>query len=359
MQKKIGYKKFLKYFIFILIIFVMYHLEIWYFYTSKIFSRDDNLYIGDLGRISYQINSLHPRKLEHTLSKKLLNYNNTNNQKIDIITVGDSFSNAGSGGLNPYYQDYLGTLYNKNILNIIKLTDNKHRPFELIITLYNNGWLKEHKPEMIIIQSIERLVHSRFSKKFDFSSEYFNTKSITTEYKTNNLDTPKLSFISIANYKFISNMITFDIRNKKNKNIAKVTLNKNLFSPKNYQNKLLFYFDDVKNINNDVESIKLINYNFNKLSSLLKILDIKLVFMPSVDKYDLYSDFITNNHYPINNFFDTIRPLKKEYYFIDTKAILIPLLKQNIKDVFYADDTHWSYKASETITKCKVFRNNL
>ena len=71
--------------------------------------------------------------------------------------------------------------------------------------------------------------------------------------------------------------------------------------------------------------------------------------MPSVDKYNLYSKYIQNNQYQQSRFFEILRPLKKEYNFIDTKMILTRMLDNNITDVYYSDDTHWSYKASKEI----------
>lgn len=80
--------------------------------------------------------------------------------------------------------------------------------------------------------------------------------------------------------------------------------------------------------------------------------------MPAVDKFDLYYNSIQSKiNYPKNNFFDIIRPMQKEYYFVDTKAILTPLINEKVKDVFYADDTHWSYIASDEIAKNKIFQN--
>lgn len=38
-------------------------------------------------------------------------------------------------------------------------------------------------------------------------------------------------------------------------------------------------------------------------------------------------------------------------YLLDTKAILEKEVDRVVKDVFYSDDTRWSYKASEAITK--------
>lgn len=91
-------------------------------------------------------------------------------------------------------------------------------------------------------------------------------------------------------------------------------LNKDLFANKNFANKLLIYPDDIKNVvSYDDERIEKLNNNFNQLSILLAKLDIKLFFMPAVDKYDLYSNYIENNSYQRNYSFDKLRVLDKQY----------------------------------------------
>ena len=92
-----------------------------------------------------------------------------------------------------------------------------------------------------------------------------------------------------------------------------------------------------------------LNDNLNTLADRLNKKGIRLVFMPCVDKYTLYSDFIEHNPYPRSTFYEDFRPLTKRYLFIDTKAILMEELKKGEKDIFYADDTHWSWKASSKI----------
>lgn len=359
MTKKIKYIKFLKFFLTIILLYLFYHAFIWTLYTSEIFDRNDKLYIGDIGRMSYQVDSLYPRKLEYTLDKKHLNHLNYKNESIDILTIGDSFSNAEMGGFNPYYQDYLATKYNKNVLNILKITDGAHTPFELVLSLYHNGWLDEYKPKAIIIQSSERSVYNRFAKKFDFNYKKYDSDFQIKDAKTKDSYIPELLMINTANYKLPYYTLKYYFETTAYKNVAKVTLNKDLFTTKNYENKLLFHYDDIKFMQNNPEKIMLINDNFNRLAALLKTLNIKLFFMPAVDKYDLYSDYIIGNPYPKNHFFDIIRPLKKNYYFIDTKKILLPYLQQGIKDIYYSDDTHWSYKASEFITEDKIFSENI
>ena len=85
----------------------------------------------------------------------------------------------------------------------------------------------------------------------------------------------------------------------------------------------------------DLKKPNIINLN-NNLATILKRRNINLYFMLAFDKYNLYSKYIVNNKYGVSTF-------------IDTKAILEKEIDRGLKDIFYADDTHWSYKASESI----------
>lgn len=354
----INTKKYINLLFLFLFLFILYHLIIWHLFTKNIFDRTDQLYIGDLGRLSYQIDSLFPRKLEYSLENRFLT---TTNNTIDILTVGDSFSNAAMGGLNPYYQDYLATKYNKNILNLKRANEN-HNPFEDILHLYNTGWLQEHKPKVIIIEFVERYAISEFAKDFNFNfvSQYIKNDNLIQIKKTVDSYIPQLKIINTANYKFLFHTIKYHFTSKGKKDIYKLQLEQNLFSTPRYQNTLLIMDQDINSIKEiNQKSIKKLNQNFNKLSKLLQPLNIKLFFMPAVDKYDLYYSYIKNNPYPKNHFFDILRPLQKNYYFVDTKKILKEELKKGTLDLYYSDDTHWSYKTSKIITNDKIFTENL
>jgi len=64
-----------------------------------------------------------------------------------------------------------------------------------------------------------------------------------------------------------------------------------------------------------------LNQNFNLLAKNFFTMGTTLVFMPTVDKYDLYYPYISTNPYQKNYFFDIIREMKKNYILIDTKQI--------------------------------------
>lgn len=340
-------------------LFISYHLIIWYLFTSKIFSHKDAFHIGDLARMSYQINMIHERETILNLDKQHIRQDSFTNQKIDILTIGDSFSNGIAAGLNPFYQDYLATYSNKNILNISP--EKPLNAFETIVALYNSGYIEKLKPKAIIVESVERKLPQRYIKEIDFTIKsettlphktLLNKKRNQENYKNIKiLDSPEVSIINTANYKFPFYTIKYHYNNNAQRSVYKFRLNKKLFSISNGYD-ILIYHQDIKYIEKFTpQNVNKINKNFNQLAILLKKLDIKLFFMPAVDKYDLYYEYIINNQYPKNNFFDLIRPLNKKYYFIDTKQILSPYLEQNIQDIFYIDDTHWSYVASDIISK--------
>jgi len=302
------------------------------------------MHVGDLGRISYVTKSLSPRKDEQNLPLKHVKYKK--NSKIDVLTIGDSYSNGGGRGINSYYQDYISTIQNLNVMNI----ESSHKGFiETVLILNDNGILSNLNPTILILQTSERSAINRYSKVIDWN---IGSKIKSTAFLDKKFDQSiqKPSFINNLNYNALlySTLYNYDDNAFFSKTYIS-SLTKNFFSSED-KNKLLFYFEDLKNISqSNNESVALLNSNLNRLQTILKNRNIKLYFMPAVDKYNLYSKYIPNNQYEKSTFFEMLRPLKKEYSFIDTKLILEEMLDNNISDVFYSDDTHWSYKASKEI----------
>lgn len=344
-------KIYIKYLIGAIALFVAYHLLMWIFFTSKIFGLDSKTSVGDLARMSYQVKMIVPKKLQYTLPKSFI-YNKTfKNQKIDLITIGDSFSHGGGAGTNPYYQDYLASKYNINILNVNPV-DSVHF-IETAALLHNRHFLQKTATKYLLIQSVERILTDRFAKDINLN---INDKNITISKKVFAIQHLPVQIISTANYKIPYYYVAYKFKENAQKNIYKLSMKKHLFTL-NSKNILIFH-DDIKDIPLFTDTnVKKINKNLNQLAKFLKKDNIKLIFMPTPDKYDLYYDYLANNKHPKNPFFDLIRPLKKDYIFIDTKKILEPYLEKGIKDIYHIDDTHWSHKASEAIAKSKQFQD--
>lgn len=343
-------KRYMRYLIGAIALFIGYHLFVWTFFTSKIFDLDDKTTVGDLARMSYQIDMLVPKKLRYTLPKSFIYDKTFKNQKIDLITIGDSFSHAACGGLNPYYQDFLASYYNINVLNVNPV-DSMHF-IETAALLSNKGFLKKTGTKYLLIQSVERILTDRFAKEIDLSPE---DQNITISKKIFTVKHLPVKIISTANYKVLYYSIAYKFKENAQKNIYRLTTSKQLFSLP--LRDVLIFHDDIRNIPLFTKkNVQKLNANLNKLAHFLKKQNVKLIFMPTPDKYDLYYDYLAHNKHPQNPFFDLIRPMKKDYIFIDTKKILQPYLQKGIKDIYYVDDTHWSYKASEAIAKSKEFK---
>jgi len=343
-------KIYFKYLIGAITLFLSYHIFIWVFFTSKIFDLDDKHSIGDLARMSYQIDMIYKRKLEYTLPKSFIYKDTYQNQTIDIITIGDSFSHGSSRGENPYYQDYLASSYNLNVLNIDPIDPYDY--FSTVVGLAKSGFLKKSHTRYLLIESVERFFPRRFSRDLNIN-KYKPIQPIVSDkiFSIRHLDVP---MISTANYKLPYYSFLYLFKDNAKKDVYKFKLTQKFFTH-HINNKILIFHDDINDIPQFTEkNIIKMNNNLNKIAKLLKTLDIKLIILPAPDKYDIYANYIQNNKYPKNPFFKIIKPLKKDYIFIDTKKILTDKLKENTLDLYYPDDTHWSSKASEAIINSDI-----
>ena len=361
LYKTLSLSRYIIFFLIVIGIFLSYHAILWTFFTSKLLDIEPPQHIGDLARIGYQVSSIHPRVTIVTLPKKHIEFSEWKGEPIDIITIGDSFSNGGAGGTNSYYQDFIATLYGYRVMNINPSLFGENY-IEAIAALQQSGLLYEIKPKAILIESVGRYVISRFAKPMKWEQK------ITREtlYKDLNVEQwgdgkpqkEKQYFITTANYKLpLYNFnYLFSPHAFHYSNVYRLQLSKPFFNVKN-SSTLLAYQDDIGSIAGITpDKVAVINDNFNHLSDLLKANNIQLFFMVAVDKYDLYHDYILHNPYDTNPLFDLLRPSKKHYTFIDTKAILSTEIQNEQKDIFFADDTHWSYKASDAITSDSTFR---
>jgi len=327
-------------------IFLMANFILWKLWVEDI--RTAKYVGGDLSRIGYLYNSKMPRHYRNNFIKRHLPFQSFLGEKIDILTVGDSFSNMDRLGEDAAYQDHVASHYDINILNFMPKLEGLD-PVENLIKLYNSGELTKIAPRYVILESAGRLLMRRLGVKRDFSLTP-TEEEIDTWRKKNFRERPYqpkfFDFITEANAKFLCNRIWYPLTNHNSDGKVYIArLNRDFFSVKNSD--LLTYTDVEMRVIKKItqESMQLLNDNLNTLSDLLAEKGITLVFMPVVDKYDLYYDYLLDDTLPQNPLFDYLRSLEKRYLFLDTKAILSPAVARGEKDIWYADDTHWSANA--------------
>jgi hypothetical protein len=343
----LRYKKLCTIFIISVIAFILGHYAIWKSVTEVLLSSKYDG--GDLARMGYILDSKLLRKNYNDLPRQHIRIeDNTEFRKIDVLTLGDSFSNGGGGGKNRFYQDYIASLNNLEVENV--------KPFKEInflttlSILNNNGYLDRVKPQHIIVSSSEKLCIERFAIPVNFDrnipfDELLAYKRIL--YAGGKTD---VKFINSGNLNYLKyKLLYYFSPNALYSNTYQVKLVRDFFSVRN-ANGLLFYRDDVGCIKRATDAnIRTINDNMNRMADILARKGIRFYFMPCADKYNVYSDYIVNNRYPKSVFFEKLRALPKRYTLIDTKEIVQKELQKGEKDVYYPDDSHWSWKAPEVI----------
>jgi len=311
---------------------------------------------GNLARLGYIPDVKQARKITYDLPVKHLEMKEYNGQKIDVLTIGDSFSNEGGGGRNKFYQDYIATINNYTVLNAYPFPagGDQRNPFPTLEILYNSGYLDKIKPKYVLLESSAIATVPRLLNSFDFKKnksiveidKYYSKLSI-------NYVPPKeyLPFVNIGNLKFLVFKIMY-IFSSDAFGLSKVhvhTLNAPLFTS-TAPNKLVSLKEDItSDTYNTIENVERVNENLNKIAALLEKKGIIFIYMPIVNKYDLYSEFIINNTNVRKLFFEKLILMKKDYVFVDTKQILVDELRKGENDIFFADDTHWSWKASKKV----------
>lgn len=335
-------------------LFPVFHFLTWKLATEDILS-NNNYDGGDQVRTGYVSGSRQYRKISFDLPKRHIEFSEYHGQPVDVVTVGDSFSNVCGMGRNYYYQDYIASINNLTVLNIgiykDKIGDTSNlNPFATLVVLANSGLLEKIKPRYVVLESAERFCVERMAGGIDLDMKadpaFVNDPR---HYITYSSKVPKVSFMNDGNFKYLYYQFRYRFSDHPTGMVYVKPLSRPLFSAKKDSN-LVFFRDDFESVAKATpETIQRLNTNLNLVADKLRRMGITLYFMPAVDKYGLYSKFILNNKLPKSTFFEELRPLPKRYEFIDTKAILLPELERGERDIFFADDSHWTWKASEKI----------
>jgi hypothetical protein len=337
-----------------MVLFVGINYLIWEAVTEDLLTMNNSVG-GDLARMGYVRSFKFPRKNYDDLPLRHIEMEQFSGQKVDVLTIGDSFSNGHGGGRNRYYQDYLASLNGFTVLNIRPFKDRDS--ITSVSVLCNDGTLDRLKPRVVLIESSQKFCIEDFARKIDFNLGVIRENRDIYSLASDTDRLPAVSFINNGNFKYLLYNLLYLFSDHAFVGKACIReLKTSLFSVKN-GDKLLFYTEDVKRIAYaDSGSIGLMNRNLNTLAEKLASKGMKLYFMPCVDKYNLYSEFIKVNPYPNSTFFEELRKLPKKYNLIDTKAILAEELARGEMDIFYPDDSHWSWKASKKIFETVRFR---
>ncbi|MDD2365363.1 MAG: hypothetical protein PHN84_04295 [Desulfuromonadaceae bacterium] len=361
-----SFRRFIQMFSTFLVMLVAMNATIWYGWAKEI--TDPYRNAGDLLRIGYINGYVSPRENSDDLPLRHIKVNEYKRQNIDVLTIGDSFSIGGGGGHNRHYQDYISSLCNLSVLNVPSNLFNGSKPETGPITtlakIINSGYLEVIKPKYLILESVEREAIKRFTTNFSLK-ETISAEEVTKSFKDWQPNEEKIknknfsfNIINNGNWKFIANNIQYCFSDKaRNSNVIISKLNRDFFTSTR-ADRLIFINDDYKTCGlSTPANIAEANKNLNYLSTVLEEKGVRLIFMPVVNKLNLYEPYLKQHKYQKSVFFEELRKLPKNYIFIDTKAILSKELEKGVQDIYYQDDSHWTWKASEAVFSSFDFTN--
>lgn len=345
-------KKYVIGFLLLVGIFFWGNVALWYGFTKSCFVADGQDRHGDLTRMAFL-----PSGESKTASIK---YNNSHieftdylrsedNPAIDMLTIGDSFSNGGGGN---YYQDYIADRYGKNVLNISMMEDGN--PFTVLRRLLDSGLMDELNPQVVVLESVERAAGKRFAAKK--VAKIMPEKELIKYYSVRKAN-GALDFTGILPGGMLNancQMVMAKMKNNGDEkrlspDVYKESLTEALFTDKEREKMLLFYHEDLWWQDAEVDFPK-IEKNLSEVAAELRKRNIQLVVMINVDKLDLYQPYIASEERTAENtFMEDFSQHVNGYVYINTKEILRGMLAEGEKDVYWQDDTHWSWKAQQRV----------
>lgn len=314
-----------------------------YLLTFLFYSDTEN---PDLLRSGYipNIDKGYMRSLDSNLKVKFELLSETQNKEFKILTIGDSFSNRGSVGYNNMLAEDF------SVLNAD--TFKAENQVQTIFKLINGDFFSNYKIDYVIFQNIERNIiynaenthveEKIYVSEIDSLIKIHHVQYQNYGYKLFSKTTLKFPFIFPKFFfkkNYLSNNAVFNLELDSN----------NFFS--NNSNKLLFYNRDLYALerNNSMIKVKNLNDKLNFLAKKLEEKNVKLIVMPTPDKYDMYYSYIADKaNFVKPIFFENLKDLKKDYIYIDSKELLSKSMKTQ-KDLYYFGDTHWSPIAAKLV----------
>ena len=264
------------------------------------------------------------------------------NIHVNVLTVGDSFSQQGSAG----YQNYMPG----EGISVANCRRSLYEsPIQYACNILDWGVVDSTNIDVLVVEVVER----------DFAIDIGNFGENKIEVPEPESTSDKV--VGSANVWSLLRARDFVLYRYAGRSpVYTFDLKRDFFSSRE-PNKLYVYDRDINNGLTIDENLRpKVKEVFDLLTRKAHDRGIKLMLMMPVDKYDLYQDYITDNPYPPKRVNEDVREIFGDIPEVMLcKYCLQPLLDKGEKDVFLFDNTHWSYKGSEAVGKELCRRVNL
>ena len=258
-----------------------------------------------------------------------------------VVTIGDSFSQQMPNG----FQNFLGHLLGEPVSNVT-IDGTRMRPEQGASDLLMSGFFDSHPGvEWVVIESVERSLVEVWSKVDVGRDPGFvpilhagmadaatpAAQESLGRYFSQGLDWLKLT-------------VGID-----NNPVCRVRLSRPVFTTTAGEDILYFYEQDLWQLSATEGELSTVVERLKALHGLYAARGIKMLFMPAPDKYELYQHLAVDSPYPAR---ELGAQLSAALDTLDFVVNPLPELRRRLdngeKDLFMADDTHWSAKGAST-----------
>lgn len=268
---------------------------------------------------------------------------------LDVLTIGDSFTNGASGA---YYQDYMAERYGLTVLNI--KTVSGLEALDMVRLLADSGYLAELKPRVIIVESVERALASRYDRSKAPKIAKMNVPQLQKALSDSEYADKKDESMSLLPGVMVKQNVSYlksrykNLRGSSADTVSFAALNTAVFSTASRADELMYYTDDIRNTGGDAARIE---QSIAPVAELCREQGIEFVFLPCPDKFTVYYPYVIDDghNYPDKRLLDDMLAQPRSYYMVDAKGILRAAAARGELDLYWADDTHWSWRGFELV----------
>ena len=333
--------------------FFLLNLILWQGWTSRVFFENADGH-GDLKRIgSFDAAAAQTHPVEY--GKKHVDFRDYvasgGREHFDVLTIGDSFSNGGGGN---YYQDYLADRYGLRVLNVPCEAFGDGNALSILYALQQTGYLAEISPRFVIVESVEHYLADRFNgtlperpvlSRADFLQKELPEHRVSDGIREDRLFTP---IMIKANVEFLKNKFyAWGHPGSLSEAADAAVLRQAAFTAPGQERLLIYYHLEADYAANPPKPAE-IHRNMQAAADMLAAQGSRLIFLPVVGKLDLYQPYL-ENELPENPGLTALAAAPHGYTLVDTKPLLRSALAEGVQDLYWNDDTHWSWRAQQRI----------
>ncbi len=260
-----------------------------------------------------------------------------------VIVIGDSFSNREEPNQQGYQKENSWSRYTAENLGIQIINFRNYHcgffPEHLFLCLVERKIIPDHS--IVILESVERHLIARLTAHTDenYYQTYVDGLRMAKTSRNEETTKKKIDWVKETTI-FMRYLMGKDCPTHKFK------LSHPCFSHQRYGSTLFSYFEDEKNIDDDVSTkIHTMRNTLDTLFYVARQHNITLYYMIAADKYDAYESLIVNKH-KCNHLLDYF---PSNDSIINTKELLLPYILAGTQDVYRVDDTHWSPVGSNIV----------